>query len=200
MDTASVRDDLVTFDKVERAKGVAMGKIGRNEQCLCGSGKKFKHCCLSKQQAGLVPRITEQAFKVSLVHEIELIQKAAVEGKQKIKELGVFILFSTVAGDAWLLEISDSDGVQLARGGVALDVSLDQQPETIEINWSHTFAIPNREFEITAYADRSVQTLTGYPAKEISASMKRMKKKFSAEQLGMVHVKQEKQNADVPST
>jgi preprotein translocase subunit SecA len=20
-------------------------KIGRNEPCLCGSGKKFKHCC-----------------------------------------------------------------------------------------------------------------------------------------------------------
>ena len=22
-----------------------MGKIGRNTPCLCGSGKKFKHCC-----------------------------------------------------------------------------------------------------------------------------------------------------------
>ena len=23
------------------------GKIGRNDRCPCGSGKKFKHCCLS---------------------------------------------------------------------------------------------------------------------------------------------------------
>lgn len=22
-------------------------KIGRNEQCPCGSGKKYKHCCLN---------------------------------------------------------------------------------------------------------------------------------------------------------
>lgn len=176
-----------------------MGKIGRNEQCLCGSGKKFKHCCLLKQQAGLVPRSPEQAFRVSLIHEIELIQKAALEGKQKIKELGVFILFSTVAGDAWLLEITDSDGVQLAKGGVALDVPIDQNPETIEINWSHTFAIPHREFEITAYADRSVQMLAGYPTREIHAAMKRIKKKFSAEQLNMVHVRQEKQENVVPS-
>lgn len=22
-------------------------KIGRNEQCPCGSGKKFKHCCIN---------------------------------------------------------------------------------------------------------------------------------------------------------
>ncbi|MFH2124699.1 MAG: SEC-C domain-containing protein [Pseudomonadota bacterium] len=176
-----------------------MGRIGRNEQCFCGSGKKFKHCCLLKQQAGLVPRSPEQAFKISLIHEIELIQKAASEGKQKIKELGVFILFSTVDGDAWLLEITDSDGVQLAKAGVALDVPIDQRPETIEVNWSHVFTIHNREFEIKAYADRSVQMLVGYPTQEIHAAMKRIKKKFSAEQLGLVHMKQDQTNPTEPS-
>ncbi|MHB1938697.1 MAG: SEC-C metal-binding domain-containing protein [Acidobacteriaceae bacterium] len=25
------------------------GKIGRNDPCACGSGKKYKHCCLSAQ-------------------------------------------------------------------------------------------------------------------------------------------------------
>src|SRR5262249_16694975 len=25
-------------------------KIGRNEPCPCGSGKKYKHCCLAKDQ------------------------------------------------------------------------------------------------------------------------------------------------------
>ena len=24
---------------------------GRNERCLCGSGKKYKHCCLAKDAA-----------------------------------------------------------------------------------------------------------------------------------------------------
>ena len=28
-----------------------MTKIGRNEQCPCGSGKKYKHCCLTKNAA-----------------------------------------------------------------------------------------------------------------------------------------------------
>jgi len=176
-----------------------MGKIGRNEQCLCGSGKKFKHCCLLKQQAGQVLRSPEQAFKVSLINEIELIQKAAAEGRLKIKELGVFILFSTVAGDAWLLEITDSDGVQLARGGVAIDVPIDQSPETIEVNWTHIFAIRNREFEITAYADRSVQVLSGYPTQEINAAMKRIKKRFSPEQLSKIHVRPENQGSSPPA-
>ena len=26
-------------------------KIGRNDPCPCGSGKKYKHCCLGKEQA-----------------------------------------------------------------------------------------------------------------------------------------------------
>ena len=26
-------------------------KIGRNDPCPCGSGKKYKHCCLGKDQA-----------------------------------------------------------------------------------------------------------------------------------------------------
>jgi len=26
-------------------------KIGRNDPCLCGSGKKYKNCCLAKDEA-----------------------------------------------------------------------------------------------------------------------------------------------------
>ncbi len=29
----------------ENLKSIAKGKIGRNEPCPCGSGKKYKHCC-----------------------------------------------------------------------------------------------------------------------------------------------------------
>ena len=25
-------------------------KVGRNERCVCGSGKKFKYCCIHKYQ------------------------------------------------------------------------------------------------------------------------------------------------------
>ena len=28
-----------------------MTKLGRNDQCLCGSGKKYKRCCLPKDEA-----------------------------------------------------------------------------------------------------------------------------------------------------
>ena len=29
----------------EKFKEIATKKIGRNEPCSCGSGKKYKHCC-----------------------------------------------------------------------------------------------------------------------------------------------------------
>ncbi len=166
-----------------------MGKIGRNEQCPCGSGKKFKHCCLPKEQAGVTPARSQEAeFKLSLISELEAIVKVAMEKRQKIRELGVFILLATEDGDAWLLEITDSDAVQLARGGEALEIPIDENPETIEINWSHTFDFSNKEFELTAYSDQSKSVMENYPVKEISAAIKRIKKKFPSELLNQIHV------------
>ena len=168
-----------------------MGKIGRNEQCPCGSGKKFKHCCLPKEQAGMVQNNPETEFKISLVNEIEDIVSVAVEKKQKIKELGVFILLATVEGDAWLLEITDSDAVQLAKAGESLKIPIDENSDTIEINWSHTFDLSNKEFELTSYLDRSKSVMESYPVKEISASIKRIKKRFPSDVLEQVHVNAE---------
>ncbi len=165
-----------------------MGKIGRNEQCPCGSGKKFKHCCLPKEQAGKVPTSPEAAFKLSLVSEIEAIVKVAADRKQKIRELGVFVLLATENGDAWLLEFTDSDAVQLARNGEALDVPIDENSETIEINWTHTFNLAAKEFELTAYSDQAKSVMENYPVKEISAAIRRLRKRFPSEMLDKVHV------------
>ena len=39
-----------------------MAKIGRNEPCPCGSGKKYKQCCLAKDEAArLAPSVAAQA-------------------------------------------------------------------------------------------------------------------------------------------
>ena len=48
-----MRDDLLAQAERERAKAVAPppGKVGRNEPCPCGSGKKYKQCCLEKHEA-----------------------------------------------------------------------------------------------------------------------------------------------------
>ena len=168
-----------------------MGKIGRNDACPCGSGKKFKRCCLGKQQA-VTGNLTEvQKAQISLQNAINTIQKAACKGVQKIHELGVFVLFSTTDGDAWLLEVTESDALQVAAAREILTVDFEENPETIEISWSHTFEIKDKQFVITAYKDKTVQAIENYPTHPIIAAIKRIKKQYSPDMLESVHIGQE---------
>jgi len=164
-----------------------MSKIGRNEPCPCGSGLKYKRCCLGKQ-AGKQDVSPVQRFKISLLAEIEKIQEIAARKEEAVRELGVFIFCTTLDGDAWLLEITESDAVQIAAGGEPLDVSIDENPETIAINWSHMFAIRDRQFYLTAYTDQQESCLEKMPTKRIRAAIKRIRKKYSQDQLNQVHI------------
>ena len=165
-----------------------MTKIGRNQPCPCGSGKKYKHCCLPQEQAGGIASPMAQ-MKISLMAEIGKIQRAATDKKERLRELGVFIFFSMKNGDAWVLEVSDSDAVQVAEGGQALEPPVDENPETIEINWSHTFALKGRKLFLTDYADKMETELAGAPTQQISAALRRIMKRYSPEMLSQVHVR-----------
>ena len=49
-----IRDDLLAQVEQERAAaaaGLRQEKIGRNDPCPCGSGKKYKKCCGSADAA-----------------------------------------------------------------------------------------------------------------------------------------------------
>lgn len=167
-----------------------MAKIGRNEKCPCRSGKKFKHCCALIQREQVKQLTPEQAMKVTLMDAVTQIQDDAVSKKAMRRELGVFFFFSTSAGDAWLMEMTDCDCVQVAAGGEALEPPIDENSETIEINWSHMFKVVNKKIELTAYEDKAVTVLPAGPSKELNAAIKRIRKKFTPEQLQKVHVTQ----------
>lgn len=164
-----------------------MPKIGRNEKCPCQSGKKYKHCCGLKEQVSRPPS-AQNAQKLTLTGGVKDIQADAVSKKPMIRELGVFFFFSTAKGDAWVMEMTDRDCVQVARDGEALDVPIDENPETIEINWSHMYAVEDRQLRITAYADKKVEILADGPTRELNAAMRRIRKRFSREQLQQVHL------------
>jgi hypothetical protein len=173
-----------------------MGKIGRNEACPCGSGRKFKRCCLGKQQ-DVRSNLTEvQKAQVSLQNAINTMQKAASQGLQKVHELGVFVLFSTTNGDAWLLEVTESDALQIAADKEVLTVDFEENPETIEILWTHTFEIKDRQFVTTNYKDKKIGIIENYPTHPISAAIKRIRKKYSPDLLERVHIDQEPLSKD----
>jgi tetratricopeptide (TPR) repeat protein len=47
-----------------------MAKHGRNEPCHCGSGKKYKHCCLGKDEAAEHARIAATPLRPTIPDEI----------------------------------------------------------------------------------------------------------------------------------
>lgn len=46
-------EKLIRMLEREGDKSVRKTKIGRNDPCPCGSGKKYKHCCLNKPKAAI---------------------------------------------------------------------------------------------------------------------------------------------------
>lgn len=166
----------------------SMAKIRRNQPCPCGSGSKHKHCCLPLQQAGVPPAPRRQR-RLSLLGEIETIQQAAVRFQETFRELGVFVLFSMKNGDAWVLEVTDRDAVQVAAAGRPLPPPVSEGPELIEADWSHTFAFRERRLLLTAYQDGAEAELAGAPATRISAAVRRIMRQHPAELLGRVHLR-----------
>ena len=165
-----------------------MSKVGRNESCPCGSGKKYKNCCLPLQKEGKISSPMAQ-LRVSLLAEITKIQQDAEAGKATLRELGVFIFFSQENGDAWVLEASDSDAVQVADNGRVLAAPVDENPETIEVNWSHTFAVKEHKLFITDYADNQETELANAPTQQINAAIRRIMNRYSKALLDRVHVR-----------
>lgn len=165
-----------------------MSKIGRNEPCPCRSGKKYKKCCGANPKESVKQLTPEQAMKITLTGGVESIQAQAEKKQATKKELGVFFFYSTAEGDAWLLEMTQLDCVKIAEKGEKLPPPINENPETIEINWSHTFKILNKQMEVTAYEDKSVTVLDDAPTKEISAAVRRIRKKFSPEELEKIHL------------
>ena len=60
--------DLLRAIDAEYERPKKKVKIGRNDPCPCGSGKKYKHCCLNKPKAPIDEVETEQERKKWLKH------------------------------------------------------------------------------------------------------------------------------------
>ena len=167
-----------------------MAKIQRNQSCPCGSGKKHKHCCLPLRQDGHAPSPMQQ-IRISLLGEIEKIQQSASQFKTQVYQLGVFIFFSMENGDAWVLEATDGDAVQVAAQGQAHKPPVSEDKERIVVDWSHNFAFQKKRLFITAYKDGKEQEIIAAPTQQISAALRRIMKLYPQELLNKVHIRDE---------
>ena len=68
--------DVLLDSKVQ----IAMAKPGRNDPCPCGSGNKYKKCCLPKEEAVEREQIAEEQTKRderAAAHRLELREQRA---------------------------------------------------------------------------------------------------------------------------
>jgi hypothetical protein len=167
-----------------------MAKIQRNQSCPCGSGKKHKHCCLILHQAGRIPSPMQQ-MQVSLLGEIRKIQRNAAEFKAQVCQLGVFIFFSMENGDAWVLEVTDSDAVQVATQGQPHKPPVTEDNERIVVDWSHNFALQDKGLFMTGYSDGTEKEIIAAPIQQINVALRRITKQYPKELLNKVHIRNE---------
>lgn len=76
-------------------------KIGRNELCPCGSGKKYKHCCINKNNQIKENTISNETIDMLLqgivnIHKLQLNSKKHIKEYYRIRTLHSEILDSMV--------------------------------------------------------------------------------------------------------
>ena len=59
------------------AAGISTTKVGRNDACPCGSGKKFKHCCEAKDPRAGTLAGTAQGFAPGRGQKLQALSRAA---------------------------------------------------------------------------------------------------------------------------
>ena len=150
-----------------------MKKTGRNEPCPCGSGLKYKKCCLALAKPEL-SQADDSSQEAIITSEIAKLQNRAAKKKKTFKLIGAFVFFSTPDGDAWLLELTEQDALVVAKKGNPTETVIEETEETLQINWTHSFAIKGTSFVTTSYLDKSVETHSKSPAQTISDAIQQV--------------------------
>lgn len=75
IEDAVIKNKIINMPHKQRTVVREYEKIGRNEPCPCGSGKKYKNCCLS-------------SGKYESSHELTILESAKVKNNEmKLSEI-----------------------------------------------------------------------------------------------------------------
>ncbi|HEV3204707.1 MAG TPA: hypothetical protein VGY77_09995 [Gemmataceae bacterium] len=135
-------------------------------------GREERRAKLRKKQVST--RVTTPS-EFNVQREVEYIVGRAAEGDGRCVSLGPLVLFSTLTGDAWLLDPADHLALCLACEGVRQPVNIVETAEKFSIEWEADFTIDKEVFTIVERETGQVRTILGYPTQEILASIARVR-------------------------
>jgi hypothetical protein len=103
-----------------------------------------------------------------LADEIRYIQDKAADYDGCMITIGQLILFSTDAGDAWLLDVADQLAARLARDGDPEPIHLVETDTSFAIKWKGQYRIEGRAFVYADHDSGRVTPILGYPTQKIA--------------------------------
>jgi tetratricopeptide (TPR) repeat protein len=83
-----------------------MQKLGRNDLCYCGSGNKYKKCCLSKDEAGNITRISASPETHSGPMNLSILIHKTLPWKHELYKMEAIFMVNSLANDYSAEEIS----------------------------------------------------------------------------------------------
>ncbi|HET8929718.1 MAG TPA: SEC-C metal-binding domain-containing protein, partial [Acidimicrobiales bacterium] len=105
LDVAGVRHDIAILDAV---LAPATPKVGRNDPCPCGSGRKYKQCHLGVDETGLDDRLTwlyrKANWWLGFHHRDEVEAVASIRGRHSPLSTAQLVATDPLIADAVLTE------------------------------------------------------------------------------------------------
>lgn len=136
-------------------------QIGRNDPCPCGSGKKYKKCCMAKDEWEI-----QTEDEINIQQEVEYIINRALNSDSCLVKLDSLLFFSTETGDAWLLDTDDNLALCLMKDFDVQQYIINETSKNYSIEWEASYQINGNAF-IVCKKSGQIKTIVGYPTKEI---------------------------------
>lgn len=110
--------------------------------------------------------------EISIGKEARYIVECAQRCDARIVTIGALVFFSTMDGDAWMLDPEDRLALCLARGGAPLPYRIVENTTQFTIEWTATYAITSNRFVV---ADRTgeVTVFPCYPVEDLAKAERR---------------------------
>jgi len=128
-----------------------------------------------KQRKKKLPSTRMQVSRkkeLSIGREAKYVVDSAQRSEARVVTLGNLVFFSTVGGDAWVLDPEDSLALQLAALGEPLPYRILETPATFTIEWNARYAVSDSGFTVLD-SEGKVKVFSAYPVEHIRDAERR---------------------------
>jgi hypothetical protein len=131
-------------------------------------GKRKKRSKAKKSQS---KPIVQNPKSSSLSQEINTIIQLSHQREARLLTLGRLIFFSTVTGDAWILDPDEARARCLSLDGEKLPVTIKETSASSGIDWDSEYRIKGSLFTVLEDSG-PVRTILGYPTHKIEEAIR----------------------------